>query len=576
MDSHLSHTPGQRGYSRKLAEEFCALSRRILREANSGVPRDEFTRMVLSEFIEFSGCDEVEMRVNEGSRYYRGVLKTGPDGKFRFSLKTNDCPQAQEAFSGDESEDQNVTRMLQKLARGDYDSKQPGFTANGAFLIANCATPVMFEGRAITVRSVYQSLAILPFTIADNSHGLIILKSRQPGFFRELEVEFYQGVAQSLGVAFADRRAQAALRERVKELTCLYELDQVLSREEKDIGEIMKAAAEKLPPAWLHSDIASACIELDGIRYETSGFKNAVHRQSAVIRVHGVPRGKVEVVYREPRPVLDEGPFLKEERNLIETVAREIGLFIERWEAREEKARLELQLRHADRLATIGQLAAGIAHELNEPLASILGFSQLLQKMPGMPEPALRDLDRIVKAALHARGVINKLMFFARPRPPQQMSISVNQLITESMYFVQSRCAKAGVQVVYDLAPDLPEIQADPTQLQQVVINLAVNAVQAMPGGGTLTLATRKKDGFIALIVQDTGVGMSEEVKAQIFLPFFTTKPVGEGTGLGLSVVHGIVTAHGGRINVESAPGKGSRFEVLLPLLTPKELQERR
>ncbi|MEN9979543.1 MAG: ATP-binding protein [candidate division WOR-3 bacterium] len=576
MVNHSPRTPRRRGYSRKLAEEFCALSRRILREANSGVARDEFTRMVLSEFIEFSGCDEVEMRVNEGSRYYRGVLKTGPDGKFKFRLKTKECSQAQEVFLGDESEDPDVTMMFQKLATGDCDPKQPGFTTNGAFLITDCSHPVRFEGREINIRTMYQSLAILPFTIADNSHGLIILKSCQPGFFRELEVEFYQGVAQSLGVAFADRRAQAALRERVKELTCLYELDRVLSREEGELGEIMRAAVKKLPPAWLHSDIAAACIELDGMRYETPGFENAVHRQSAVISVHGIHRGRVEVVYREPRPVLDEGPFLKEERNLIEAVAGEIGRFIERWEAKQEKKKLEQQLRHADRLATIGQLAAGIAHELNEPLASILGFSQLLQKMPDLPEQAVRDLERIVKATLHARGVISKLMFFARPRPPQQMSISVNQLITESMYFVQSRCAKAGVQVVYDLAPDLPMINADPTQLQQVVINLAVNAIQAMPGGGTLTLATRKKDGFIALIVEDTGIGMSEEVKAQIFLPFFTTKPAGEGTGLGLSVVHGIITAHGGRINVESVLGKGSRFEVLLLLNGPRESQEGR
>ena len=133
------------------------------------------------------------------------------------------------------------------------------------------------------------------------------------------------------------------------------------------------------------------------------------------------------------------------------------------------------------------------------------------------------------------------------------------------MSFLEARCAKEKVDLIQDLAPDLPQTYADPSQLQQVLVNLVVNALQAMPEGGTLRLATRGDDQSVSLIVEDTGAGMSEEVKKHIFDPFFTTKDVGEGTGLGLSVVHGIVTAHGGSIKCASQVGCGTRFEVELP-----------
>lgn len=555
-----------RGYGRKLAEDFCALSRRILHEANRGIPRNEFTQVVLNEFIDFSGCDEVEMRINEGSRYFRGVLNRAAREGFLFKVVPRHDLSGNKIFPGDESEDVQFHQLLCDLAVGRYDRSSPYFTANGGFLIANTKESVKIKDQLIKIPGRYRSVAVLTFPVDENSHGLIFLKSLESGYFKLYEVEFYQGVAQTLGVALADRRAQAALRERIKELTCLYELDRILSRDELEISEALAAAAAKLPPAWLHAEIASARIKLDDKVYATPGYTEGVHRQVAAITVHNRERGFVEVVYREQRPTLDEGPFLKEERSLIDAIAREIGIFIERREARLEKSRLELQLRHADRLATIGQLAAGVAHELNEPLANILGFAQLVQKTPTIPQQALRDIDRIVRAALHAREIINKLMFFARPKPPTQVSVKLNELVTDGLYFLQSRCSKAGIEIVLDLAPDLPEISADPTQLNQVLVNLIVNAIQAMPQGGKLKVATARKNNKIALIVEDTGVGMTDDVMAHIFIPFFTTKPVGEGTGLGLSVVHGIVTAHHGTINVESELGKGSRFEVILPI----------
>jgi len=273
----------------------------------------------------------------------------------------------------------------------------------------------------------------------------------------------------------------------------------------------------------------------------------------------------VEVVYSEEKPELDEGPFLKEERDLIDTVAAQTELIIQRKLAEEEGSRLSEQLRHADRLATIGQLSAGVAHELNEPLGSILGFAQITRKSTGLADQAAQDLDKIIKASLHAREIIKKLMLFGRQAPMQKTRVNLNKIVDEGLYLVESRCAKEGIKLTRILAPDLPEITADPSQLNQVLINLVVNSIQAMPKGGALTVQTVAGPEHVSLVVEDSGVGMSEEQVKKIFIPFYTTKEIGQGTGLGLPVVHGIVTSHNGSIKVDSKVGQGTRFEIRLP-----------
>jgi signal transduction histidine kinase len=150
--------------------------------------------------------------------------------------------------------------------------------------------------------------------------------------------------------------------------------------------------------------------------------------------------------------------------------------------------------------------------------------------------------------------------------PLQKTQVNLNQVVEEGLRFLESQCTKSGIELVRALQPDLPDISADPSQLQQVLVNLVVNAIQASPSGGKLTIETHGGRDFVSLAVTDTGTGMTEEVKSKIFTPFFTTKDIDQGTGLGLAVMHGIVTSHRGVIHVESEVGRGSRFEVQLPL----------
>jgi two-component system, NtrC family, sensor kinase len=372
-----------------------------------------------------------------------------------------------------------------------------------------------------------------------------------------------------LGTALAHHRTERALVERVKELTCLHGIARAVGRPGVELPAVLAEVAALLPPAWQYPDSARARIVLDGLVHGTAEVGAAWARQSAAILVGGEARGTVEVAYAEPRPYADEGPFLREERTLIDSVAQEVSSLVERRSSEEARAQLQEQLRHADRLATIGQLAAGVAHELNEPLATILGFAQLCRKHAGLPPPAAGDLDKIVAATLHAREVVKSLMLFARERPQVRGLVAIEHMVEEAIAFLGSRSRKDGIEIRRRLRPGLPQVLADPHQLVQVVVNLVVNAIQAMPHGGQVTIEAALEGDHVVVAVEDQGAGMTPETVERVFEPFFTTKDVGEGTGLGLAVVHGIVTAHGGHMRVHSELGKGSRFEVCLPIAGP-------
>jgi signal transduction histidine kinase len=400
---------------------------------------------------------------------------------------------------------------------------------------------------------------------------LLHLLSAGRNAFSKFDLPLYETVSQALGVALINQHVQAALRERVKELTCLYGIATLAKQPNISSHDALRGIAELLPPAWQYPEMTNARIAVDDYEFKSPNFQNGIRQIVSRIIVDGKDRGFVEVSYSKPMPELDEGPFLKEERKLIDTVAAQAGLLIEQKQAEEERVNLQNQLRHADRLATIGQLAAGVAHELNEPLGTILGFAELACKKPGIDKQLDEDLHKIINAALHAREVVKKLMLFSRQMPTRKTLVDLNKVVKEGLYFLESRCAKAGIDMVRSVADNLPRIEADQSQINQVLVNLAVNAVQAMPDGGKLTIKTEAHGGDVLLVVEDTGIGMDREVQSKLFMPFFTTKDVNEGTGLGLSVVHGIVTSHGGRIAVKSRVGEGSRFEIAFPAVTEKK-----
>jgi len=360
------------------------------------------------------------------------------------------------------------------------------------------------------------------------------------------------------------QKADEQLKERLKELKCLYELSRIAWEADNDLNRVVNGALTVLPSAMQYPEMAEASIIIDGERTSTPGFRQTFEQIMAPLMVGKTKRGEVIIAYKKAK----NGPlhFLGEERKLIKTVGREFSLILKRAEAEEDKQKLQMQLQHVERLAFVGELSAGIAHELNEPLGRILGFAQLIKKAGGLNEQQSEDIERIVKASLYTREIIKKLMIFSRQMPRQITSVNMNEVIANILYFIDVRFVGRQVTIVQRLEEGLPMIQADEVQMSQVLVNLITNSIHAMPRGGELTITTRKKSPGIVLSVQDTGHGMTPEVRKKIFEPFFTTKPVGQGTGLGLSVVQGIIMAHHGKIQVTSKPEKGTKVEILLPL----------
>jgi signal transduction histidine kinase len=228
-----------------------------------------------------------------------------------------------------------------------------------------------------------------------------------------------------------------------------------------------------------------------------------------------------------------------------------------------EQNRLEEQLRQSQKMEAVGRLAGGIAHDFNNLLTVILGNLELLRGGASGPDAA-ELVESTERAATQAAELTKQMLGFARRQPLRTVTLDLNPLVKDALNLIR-RSIDRRIAIDFRPAADLLAVTADPVQMQQVVMNLCLNARDAMPDGGTLIVETANAGGRVRLSVADTGMGMTEEVRLRIFEPFFTTKDVGKGTGLGLAVVYGAAQAHGGTVECHSVPGQGSRFDVYLP-----------
>jgi PAS domain S-box-containing protein len=229
------------------------------------------------------------------------------------------------------------------------------------------------------------------------------------------------------------------------------------------------------------------------------------------------------------------------------------------------RVRLEEQLQHSEKMASIGLLAAGVAHEVNTPLAGISSYTQMaLGELDGQG-PVAELLNKIEKQSFRAAKIVNNLLNFSRSGGVELTSVDVNKIILDVLSLLEHQFEGSRIKVRRELADDLPLVRGDENRLQQVFFNLMLNARDAMSAGGWLTLSTRVHEGEMIAEVRDTGHGIRKEDIRRIYDPFFTTKGIGRGTGLGLSVSFGILQEHGGRLWADSTPGQGTSFRVSLP-----------
>ncbi len=242
----------------------------------------------------------------------------------------------------------------------------------------------------------------------------------------------------------------------------------------------------------------------------------------------------------------------------------------ERKRAEEERKQLEQKAQFSSRLASVGELASGVAHEINNPLTAVIGYAHLLLDRKDIPGDIRRDIEVINEGAQRVAGIIKKLLVFARQARPERTYVDINEIINTTLELRAYSLQSNNVKVILQFDPDLPMTVADPGQLQQVFLNLIMNAeteVKSVHGGGRLAIKTERAGDSLRVSFKDNGLGIAKENLERIFNPFFTTRRIGQGTGLGLSVCHGIVTEHKGRIWAESQLGKGATFVVEMPIV---------
>lgn len=325
-------------------------------------------------------------------------------------------------------------------------------------------------------------------------------------------------------------------------------------------------------PAWV-TDLAADSNFPRGKEAHAVGFHGAF---GFPVRVGNDIEGVVELFslqVREP-----DADLLK----MVEDIGLKIGQFGERARAEDALRQTEAQLRQSQKMEAVGRLAGGVAHDFNNLLTVIRGYSELLLTRLSATDPMRKDMEEVKKAADRASGLTRQLLAFSRRQFIAPKVIDLNALIANMDGMLRPLLGGDVVELCAELDPQVGAIKADPGQVEQVIMNLAVNSRDAMPNGGRLTIETRnvtigkssrreamemEAGPYVLLVIRDTGHGMSAETQSHLFEPFFTTKEKGKGTGLGLSTVYGIVKQSGGHIAVESQPGQGTTFRIYFPLV---------
>jgi signal transduction histidine kinase len=285
-----------------------------------------------------------------------------------------------------------------------------------------------------------------------------------------------------------------------------------------------------------------------------------VARQMAISVYNALHYDAIVAAQRQLESLNEELEWrVRERTQRLEERSRELAA------TNEELRRVQQQIIQSEKLASIGQLASGVAHEINNPVGVILGFSQLLQRRIPPDDICAGPLATIEQESLRCKQIVQNLLDFARMGEPCFLQVSLHQTLETTCQLLEYQLSQARVQLVKNYAPDLPTVVADPRQIQQVFVNIILNAYQSMPQGGRLEIRTWTENNQVAVAFSDEGVGIAPEHLRRIFDPFFTTKSPGKGTGLGLSVSYGIVQRHGGHIDVESRVGRGSTFTIRLP-----------
>ncbi len=362
------------------------------------------------------------------------------------------------------------------------------------------------------------------------------------------------------------------LTERIKKLSCLYALSKLVGDPGASIEQILQDTVELIPPSWQYPVVTCARITMEGRTFKTENFRETPWKQTSNIMLYGNRIGSIEVCYFEERPEEDEGPFTREERNLINAIAEELGRTVERQCSRAEAIR-------AGHLASLGELAAGVAHEINNPINGIINYAQILINKSNKKSEEHDIASRIIKESGRISDIVRNLLSFAHDSKDEKSPSHILDILSDALALTVTQITRESIKLTVDIPPDLPKIMVEPQKIGQVFLNLISNARYALnqkyPGiheDKILEILGEEANindcPYIRITFCDHGTGISPEILDKVMNPFFTTKSGAEGTGLGLSISHGIIREHDGRIILESQEGKFTKVIIDLPVKT--------
>jgi signal transduction histidine kinase len=376
----------------------------------------------------------------------------------------------------------------------------------------------------------------------------------------------------------ADRRLVEAtlwerthqLGERVKELNCLYGISMLVEQPGITLEEIVQGTADLIPPSWQYPEVTCARIVLEDQESKTENFRETAWRQAADIRARGERIGSVEVCYLEERAESDEGPFLNEERSLINAIAERLGRTTERKWAEEALRRLNKKLEDANRHTS--EFLANLSHELRTPMNAVLGASELLAEglFGQLSEKQVEYVRDIYDSGTHLLSLINDVLDLSKVEAGKlDLHLShfdLRSLMESSAVIVRERAAGKSLEFNVIPPPEEVIVEADERKIKQIVYNLLSNAVKFAPENGRVDFKAHRDGDEVIFAVEDDGPGVAEEFRERIFEEFFQAVIDREGTGLGLALAKRLVELHGGRIWLESEEGQGSRFFFAIPI----------
>ncbi len=426
--------------------------------------------------------------------------------------------------------------------------------------------PTIYEGflQEPHARARIRSWLGIPLLFGDKLIGMIALDRQEPHFYTEEHARLAMAFAAQAAIAIENARLYEELQANMRELqTILDHAPLSISLFDPEMKYLLtNKYAEQTEGLHLDEIRGKTC-------YEARGQARPCDECAGLLALK-----TGEVHHREGE--IYPGYIVAETCVPIKNEAGDIrGILAIRQNVSEQR-RLQTQLLQSGRLSAVGQLISGVAHELNNPLTSIMGYAELVQRSENVPPPIKADLQKIYEQAERSAHIVRKLLTFARQYAPMREKTDINRTIEQTIDLLAYQLKVDNITIVRDLDPHLPYTQADGHQLQQVFLNIINNAHHAMKqahGRGTLTVRTQTVDNgqTIRISFSDDGPGIPENLITRIFDPFFTTKDVGEGTGLGLSICYGIVSEHGGRIWAESELGQGATFFVELPVVTGEQ-----